>query len=415
QTGSQSQMQGWAAVMVERDSGLARVSEADVNGNLKFGNASLEAAYTIVLLSPDYLTQSVLSFSSDKAKTVRQFFQPTKKTLPRLVQKGASITFQSLDGISVLEDYAADTDSDGMPDGIAGFGFVSRDLDDFLGLVPADKDLDGIDKSVDIDIDGDGVVNSFDNDDDGDGVHDVLDSDGNGDNVADSLQQASDQHFAAGLAYIAVQSITTSTTKSLKFVAKVRDGVAVKSVKIRGAATFMKDATMTTSDGTVSPWDSSLADDGKNDDASEKDLLYVRSVNLAAGVAQRTNQAVFFQLLIGEGADQFTVEYPYIFSNLTAAVPTTGYVADSRTVTLVGDPFGEKVQDFLWSVSVKNSSGIKVFESNLVAGVTRTSVVPSNVLVAGQTYTYRVTAQLLDKVPGYPAMIVYSDETTINP
>lgn len=412
QTGSQAQMQGWVVALLERDTGTARVSVADEGGNLSFGKTSLSASQTAVLLSPDFLIQSVLVLPSTTPKKVRQYFQLTKNALPRIVQKGAVITFQSTDTISIQDQNAADENADGVPDGVTSFGLNADEIADFL---LADTDKDGIDNSIDSDIDGDGVMNAFDSDDDGDGMSDVLDSDADGDGIADSLQQTSDQHYKVGIEYLAVQNITTSESSTLKFVTKVRDGVNVKAVTIRAATSFAQDATATDAAGTTAAWDQTLLDDGLNDDGAANDRLYVRNVNLATGVAPRTNQVVFFQVVIGDGAEQFTVEYPYMFPSLASTVPTTAYDPATRRVTLSGDPFGANLQSFVWTVSVNNSAGIKVYESNVIAGSTRTAVLPANILVSGQTYTYQATAQLMEKVQGYPSMLVQSDPGTISP
>lgn len=413
QSGSQSQMQGWAVVLVERDSGTGRVAEADVSGNLTFSKASLSAVQSVVLLSPDYLVQSVLTLPSTKPKTLRQYFQMSKSTLPRLVQKGGIVSFQTTDGIVMQEQTATDTDADGIPDGVASLGLAAAGGATQL-LDAADTDADGIDNSVDYDIDGDGLLNAFDTDDDGDSIVDSIDSDANNDNIADALQQTSDQHFKVGVESVAVQNITTSGGQTLKFVTKVREGVAVKAVKIRGATSFLSGSTYSSPDNTAVSWDLTLADDGLNEDGAAKDFIYARNVSLATGISPRANQMVFFQLTVGEGADQFVAEFPFLFPNLSATVPTTAYDAATRIVTLTGDPFGESLQDFVWSVSVNNSAGVKVYETNLASGATRTQVIPANILVAGQTYTYKATAQLLDKVSSYPSMVVQSDEGTIS-
>lgn len=411
QTGSQSQMQGWATALVERDSGIARVAEADSSGILKFSKASLEAAQTLVLLSPDYLVQSVLSIPSTKTNTIKQYFQMTKNTIPRLIQKGGIITFQNVDTLTVQDNTATDTNADGVPDGVASLG-LSYENHGFK-LVSTDTDKDGLTNDLDTDIDGDGLINVIDTDDDGDGIADYVDADANGDSVTDSQQQVSEQYFKAGLEYVAVQYTVTPTTKTLKFVTKVRDGVTPKAVAVKGATSFLKDSTYTSSDGTTGAWDYSLVDDGKSEDSGEKDLTYGRLVTLATGITPRNNQVVFFQLTMGEGTEKFVAEYPYMFPNVTPATPTTSYDTTTRTVTLAGDPFGASVQDFVWTVSVKNSDGTKVYESGATPGATRTLVIPANILMSGKTYTYKAVAQLLDKVSGVPAMAVHSADGTI--
>jgi hypothetical protein len=411
QAGSPAQMAGWVVAFFEKDSRSARISVADANGNLKFTKMSLDAFHGAVLLSPDYLIQSVLTLPSSKDHTVRQFFRTNRPTLPRLVQRGSVVNFQSIENLTIDETTAIDSNDDGVPDGMDGLGLG---LDSTFSLNGADTDRDGTINTNDIDIDGDGLFNPLDPDDDGDGILDIVDSDSNGDGIPDSVQTSTDQHYAVGLEYLAVQTVVTPSSQNMKFVAKVRDGVLPTAVRIRGASSLLANSTFTQSDGTSGTWDFSLADDGSNDDATAGDGLYARSVALTSGLTVRANQVIFFQLMIGIGDDQFPVEYAYTLPNLATAIPTANYDAATRSVTLVGEPFGQARQDFLWLIAVSNSSGIKMYESNSVVGTTRSITLPANILVPGQNYTYKATAQLLDKVPGYPAMIVHSATGTIS-
>ena len=415
QTGSQSQMQGWAVVLMERDNSTARVAEADAGGNLKFSKASLSAVQTVFLLSPDYLIQSVLSMPSPTVNTIRQYFTLNKNALPRIVQKGSVINFQSIDSINIQPDLASDADGDGVPDGMASLGLTNGNTKAGFALSTVDTDKDGLANEVDGDIDGDGLPNVIDSDDDGDGVFDVIDLDANGNNIPDSQERASDQHFPVGLEYIATQYIVSSSGTNLRFAAKVRDGVKVNSLKIRGAKSLLDGSTVVKTDGTAGgTWDLTLVDDGANDDAAAGDSIYGRTVTLATGKAPRSNQMVFFQLSMGDGTDAFTAEYPYTFAPLVPSIPTTSYDASTRTVSLAGDPLGSGVTGFVWIVTVKDSSGNTVYASPAIGGSTRTSVIPANIMQSGQTYTYRATAQTLDKVSGYPAIVVRSAESTIN-
>lgn len=415
QTGSQAQMQSWAVVLLERDTGTARVAEADAGGNLKFSKASLAAVQTAFLLSPDYLIQSVLSMPSPTTNTIRQYFTMSKTTLPRIVQKGSIINFQSIDTINIQSDLSSDADGDGVPDGIASLGLRSDSASGLSLTSSVDTDKDGTINEYDADMDGDGLPNVIDSDDDGDGVIDALDPDANGNNVTDSQEQKSDQHFNVGLDYLATQYILSPTGVNLRFVAKVKDSIKATSVKIRGATSLLSSSTVVKTDGTTGDtWDLSLADDGNNDDAASSDSIYGRTVTLATGKAPRSNQMIFFKLAMGDGTDAFTAEFPFTFPPLTPSIPTTSYDASTRTVTLAGDPLGSGVTTFVWLVTVKNSSGSVIYASSTIAGATRTFVIPANVMQSGETYTYQASAQTLEKVPGYPAIVVRSAEGTIS-
>lgn len=416
QNGSQAQMQGWAVVIMERDNSTGRVSEADAGGNFKFSKASLSAVQTAILLSPDYLIQSVLSVPSPTVNTIRQYFTLSKNSLPRIVQKGSIINFQSLDSISVQSDLASDADGDGIPDGMASLALTSENQVKGFNLASVDTDRDGLVNDLDHDIDGDGLPNVVDSDDNGDGTFDTIDLDANSNTIPDSQERLSDQHFAVGVEYVAVQNILSSSGTSLRFVTKVRDGLKASSLKIRGAKSLLENSTVLKTDSTSGgTWDLSLADDGENDDAAASDSIYGRTVNLATGKSPRSNQMVFFQLTIGDGSEAFTAEFPYAFPPLTPAIPTTTYDSSTRTVSLAGDPLGSGVTGFVWIVTVKDSSGNTVYASPATVGATRTFVLPANIMESGQTYTYCATAQTLDKVSGYPAIVVRSAEATITP
>lgn len=405
-------MQGWVLTLLERDSTTARVAAADSSGNLKFSKVSLAAVQTAYLLSPDFLVQSVLSMPSTTANTIRQYFTLNKTTLPRVVQKGSILNFQSTDAISIQSGNSTDTDGDGIPDGMASLGLIQSSPGGFA--LSTDTDKDGTVNESDADIDSDGLPNAIDSDGDGDATIDALDADANGNGVADSQENNSSQHFAVGVEYVAAQYIVTSSASTVRFITKVRDTITPTSVKIRGATSLLGSSSYIKSDGSSGgSWDLSLADDGVNDDGSTGDLLYGRSVVLASGKSPRGNQVVFFQLEMGSGAEAFTAEYPFLFPPLTPTVPTTSYDATTRTVTLEGDPLGTEITGFVWVVSIADSDGITIYEGPAVAGATRTFVIPSNVMQTGQTYTYRASAQTLDKVAGYPSIVVRSDEGTI--
>lgn len=409
QSGVPSQMKGWALVLMERDSGVVRVADADASGILKWNKVSLDAAHTAFLLSPDYLVQSVMALPSGRANTVKQYFQIGSTIVPQLVQKGASMSFRTNTGITVLDDTTLDTDGDGNPDGSNSLGLNSTQM----RFTSVDSDRDGYINDIDTDLDGDGLVNAIDGDDDGDGTADVLDSDANGNAVIDSQETVGSSYYQQGLEYFAVKYEQGATANSLLFVAKVRDGLTPASVKIRAPASLVEGSTALL-DGSSPAWDLSLADDGANNDGAAGDLLYARKVQLANGKIPRVNQMVFAQLTIGSGDGAFTVEYPWMFPNLALSAITTAYDSASRVVTLNGNPFGADVQTFLWSVTLTNASGLKVYESTALPGTTRTLTIPANIMQSGASYTYEAVAQTIDSIPGMPVMSVRSASGSIS-
>ncbi len=411
QSGTPAQMKSWVVALIERQSGVARVADVDASGILKWGKLDLEASHTAVLLSPDYLIQSVMALPSSKANTVKQYFSVAGIVIPQIVQKGSGLSFQTTTGIAIQDYYATDTDADGNPDGVGTLGLSLTGNNFSLAVVDTDKD--GISNDSDMDLDGDGILNSFDGDDDGDGTLDVFDTDANGNNVADNLEALSDAHYLLGLEYFAVRYEKTATTTTLQFAAKVRDGFKPAEMKIRTATSLTASATTMAIDGTTAAWDGTLADDATAFDGSSGDLLYGRKIQLASGKAPRINQVVFLQMTIGTGDSAFTAEYPWTFPSITMEAITSTYVTTTRVATLAGNPFGTDNQAFFWSISVTNSAGVKVYESSAVAGATRTLTIPSNVLESGVTYTYEAVAQSLEKVPGIPSISVRSAAVTI--
>ena len=410
QTGTPSQMRSWVVALVEAGSRVARTAAADVSGVLRWNKVSLDSTHTAVLLSPDYLLQSIMAMPSTKTNTVKQYFTIQKTLLPQLVQRGPAISFQTTSGITMQDLYAADSDADGNPNGVGAFGLTG----DQLRLVTVDTDSDGIPNDVDGDIDGDGLLNSFDNDDDGDGVDDIFDADANGNLVTDSQESNGDSYYGQGIEYFAVRYEESPTANTFLFVVKVRQGLTVESVKIKTASSLTDGSQAIEGGGGVSAWDLSLLDDGANFDGSSGDLLFARKVQLAAGKTPRVNQVLFAQVTFGSGDSAFTVEYPWMFPNVDMGPISTSYNASTRVLTLSGDPFGSTQQAFVWSVTVSNSDGLKIYESAAISGSTRTLTLPANILQSGENYTYEVVAQTRDKIPGMPAAAVRSSTGTIN-
>lgn len=400
QSGTPAQMKSWAVALVERDSGVARVADADASGILKFKKVSLDSVQTAFLLSPDYLVQSVMAMPSTKKNYVRQYFQISNTVLPQIVQKGAALSFRTTSGISMIDQNALDVDGDGNPDGVGSLGLASQGF----GLV--DSDNDGTHNEYDIDIDGDGLINSIDGDADGDSILDVFDADSNANGTPDSQETVGSSYYNQGIEYFTVKYEQGTSANSLQFVVKVRDGLSASSVKIKGPASLFDGSTAI--EGSSGAWDLSLVDDGENGDGAAQDLLYSRKIQLASGKTPRVNQVVFAQVTFGTGDSAFTLEYPWLFPNIALSAISTAYDSSKREISLSGDPFGAGVQSFVWSVTLTNSSGLKVYESSPLSGGTRTLTIPANIMQAGSTYTYEAVAQTLDKIPGLPAMAVRS-------
>ncbi len=414
-SGSQAQMVGWVVASFERDTGIARASEVDNAGLFTFGMLRTDQAQTLALLTPDYILQAVLSIPSGNEKAIQQFFTINKPILPKLINSGPILTFQNFEGIKVSKELAADQNGDQIPDGAQHIQGIS------LTQSPAvtDTDLDGVPNFKDTDIDGDGVINVIDPDDDGDGIRDAFDGDQNSDLLNDSARNGDnfDLYFKEGVEWIAVQHESkpkddgTGVDTTLKFSTKVRSDVTPNAVQIRGAPSLLNSATFYTPDAsgtlTIQPWNRLLQDDGISEDSGANDRLFAKKVNLATGKAPRSYETVFFQLAFGTPEKPWYLEYPYIFPDVKTSTISAQYDPNTRTVLLVGNPFGD-VQDFVWIITVWDSKSNAIWTSQSVPGTTRQFQVQENILVTGETYKYSVVAQTLDKIPGYPAYTIHS-------
>ena len=435
--GGQSQMSGWVVALIERDTNLARVGEVDQAGIFSLKHVNMAAAHTVILVSPDYVLQSVLSMPGTKEKTIKQFFTMSTKTLPRLIHKGPVVNFQDTNNISPTREIASDEDGDGIPDGTKSFSLGTNARLNALtaldagegqsfgltGTTREDTDRDATPNYADPDIDGDGVPNVVDPDDDGDGILDAIDLDSNGDLVQDSAQTYGELYHSVGTEFVATQFESVpqddgSTKSTLQFTTRVRDSVQPLAVQMRGPPSLFNSANIETVDTagqpTVIKWDKLLLDDGQSGDASVNDRLFSRKVTLETGKSPRSHQVMFFQLAFGKADSPWFLEYPYTFPPVSLGSVTSAYDKTTQTVQLVGSPFGS-LTDYIWSVVIYNSEQTKIWESPTVKGVEKTFVLPSNILETGATYQYSVVAQLLDRIPGYPSFLVRSKKYEIAP
>ncbi len=421
QFGGQSRMSGWIMTAIEKDTGIARIGQVTRSGQYTFKKVFSSRTQTLALLTPDYVLSSVLTIPSTIDKTVKQFFNFTSDTLPPIIDKVKIINFRDPTLVSVTNDLASDVDGDGKPDGTKGLTLDRLDGGFFL-LSPTinkgspDVDKDGILNDYDPDIDGDGVLNWFDPDDDGDAVLDVLDSDANGDGVPDTDQAKTDAYFNEGIEWLSVQNelepIDDETSKvTLYFTVKVRPESLPTSVTIASSKSlFYKSKVTTISESgkeTVDDWDMTLLDDGNNEDGGANDGVWARKVALNPGKAPKPNQVVFIQLVYGAGDTAWSMDFPYTFPSITPEQITAQYDANTRSINLVGNPFGTS-QKFMWSVIVSDADGQKIYSSDPSLGTKRLITLPAALVADSEGYTYRVAAQLNDKVAGFPTYISYS-------
>ncbi len=435
QDGSQAQvLSGWVVAAIERSTMIARVAEVDASGLFTLGHVKTTEPLTLALFTSDYILQAVLSMPSPAPSSIRQFFRLKTTELPKLINKGPIITFQSSNGIEIAKDLASDQNGDGIPDGAVSIGAKGLglglnpafDLSGLTGLRLAggqsdsaqDLDVDGIPNELDPDIDGDGIINILDPDDNGNGQLDVFDPDANGDYQPDNApgQEDTDQFFKIGVEWISAQfalkPLADGTNEtSLTFRTKVRDDVTPLAVQIRGAPSLLNNSYFIghADDNTEihTAFNRLLGDDGLSDDGAAGDRVFAKKVILDQAKAPRAQEAIFFQLVFGTKEKPWFMEFPYVFPALKPAAITAQYDANTKTALLVGNPFGE-YQSFLWTVHVYGADGKTIWNSQAIPGDKRQFGVQENIFALGATYTFDVSAQVQDKIPGNPAYVIYS-------
>lgn len=438
--GRQREMQGWKVVLLDKSTSIARVAEVDGSGLYTLKHVDLSRTYTIVLVSPDSVFSSILSITGVtgiRQNTVLQYFRITKNWLPQLILRGPVVNFQTLDGITPDKTkLIKDSSGSGVPDGVTNKMAASLHFNSSLlgaeegetlesqGLLlatasTADLDHDGVTNINDVDIDGDGIPNVFDPDENSNNVANVLDPDSNGDYVADLAEKSGDNYFKEGIEFMVVQVEKTPNADgtfktTIKFTTKVRNEVSPIAVQVRGSPNLFGDAVVETiidDKGNTrldSFADKRLLDDGKSEDAAEADRLFARRVTLTGTKFPKAAQVVFVQLAFGSATDPWFMEFPYTFPDVTLSLITGTYDAANRLFTLTGAPFGAGNNDFTWNVTVFDSSDVIVHMSESITGDQRNALMPSNKLRDGETYYFTLSAQLTEKVPGYPPYIIHS-------
>lgn len=426
QFGSQREMAGWVVVLLEKETGISRVAEADGAGIYSFAKASSSRAHSIVLLSPNFVVSSVLALPPAVQGTIRQWFSPSGIYLPRLIHRGDIVQFDTLDGIKILSDAATDSDGDMIPDGSSEIKLHAANDTSPLSLLQQtssyDTDLDGLLNHKDPDIDGDGMANAFDNDDDADGTLDYFDFDANGDVIADSLQEIGDQYFTEGVHFATVQYETVpnddgSTTDTLTFVTRLRDGVTPTAVQVRGDTSVLSDAVVEAedSDGNTveTNFDGLLLDDGLSSDAAEGDLIFGRRIKLAEGTRPRANQVFFIQLAFSSGAKAWFMEFPVTFPKVTTHDIEAAYDATTKSIAISGNPFGDDVSDYLWTVVAYDEDERQIYKPTAQFGSETSHELDIAKFESGKTYKFAVIAQVIDRIPGYSQYLIHSPKIEV--
>jgi hypothetical protein len=420
-TGSQSEMNQWVLALVERDTGIAHSGVINAVGNYSIEGVDSSVAYTMVLLDPQYRFSAILTYVGLNAGKVRQYFAITSNRLPPLVHKGPIINFTDFSSVSWEKNEAADSNDNLIPEALE----VSAELAAGAGrltaaaspTVTADTDGDGQTNDRDGDIDGEGLPNWFDSDDDDDGVPDAFDNDANADELADLSQDDGDQYFPRVVKYIALQLVQDvqsdgSLASTLMFTTQLLEDEKATAVLVKGSSTLFKGSSAVQSDPTsgevsYTDWDQTLSDDGNNEDGEAGDGTFSRRVELVSTAVPKANQVFFVEVTQGTGDTRIVNEFPFTFPSMVTGVITGQYTAATRKVTLTGSPFAT-VTDYHWSVHVYDAVGIKVFASEPIAGTSATYTLPTGATDEGETYTARIVATAIDRIPSFPSWVMRS-------
>jgi hypothetical protein len=407
-TGSQSEMNQWVLALVERDTGIAHSGVINAVGNYTIEGVDTTVPYTLVLLDPQYRFSAILTYAGLNPNKVRQYFGITNNRLPALVHNGPIINFTDFSSIAWEKDEAADSNGNLIPDALE----VSASL-----ATTVDTDGDTQTNDLDGDIDGDGLPNWFDSDDDGDGIPDAFDTDANADELADLSQDQGDQYFPRVVKFIALQLVQDvqsdgSLASTLMFTTQLLEDEKATSVLVKGSSTLFLDSSAvrfdpSTGEPSYLAWDQTLSDDGNNEDGEADDGTFSRRVELASTAVPKANQVFFVEVTQGSGDTRIVNEFPFTFPSMVTGVITGTYTSDTRKVTMTGSPFGT-VTDYHWSVHVYDATGIKVFASEPIAGTSDTYTLPSGATDEGETYTARIVATAIDRIPSFPSWVMRS-------
>jgi hypothetical protein len=407
-TGSQSEMNQWVLALVERDTGIAHSGVINAVGNYTIEGVDTTVPYTLVLLDPQYRFSAILTYVGLNPGKVRQYFGITSNRLPTLVHNGPIINFTDFSSIAWEKDEAADSNDNLIPDALE----VSASLS-----TTVDTDGDTRTNDRDGDIDGDGLPNWFDSDDDNDGVPDAFDTDANADELADLSQDQGDQYFPRVVKFIALQLVQDvqsdgSLASTLMFTTQLHEDEKATSVLVKGSSTLFTDSSAVrfdpaTGEPSYLDWDQTLSDDGNNEDGEANDGTFSRRVELASTAVPKANQVFFVEVTQGEGDARLVNEFPFTFPSMVTGVITGSYTSDTRKVTMTGAPFGT-VTDYHWSVHVYDATGIKVFASEPIVGTSDTYTLPDGATDEGETYTARIVATAIDRIPSFPSWVMRS-------
>ncbi len=362
-SGGLGELKGWLVMMLEQGTGIARVAEVDSAGLFTLKHVTTSRVQTIDLISSDSIASSVTSYPGSQSNTVGQYFKLTRTRLPVLVYKGPIVSLQDTVGVEKQPPELPSSGGDELPDASQA---------SFVDLA--------------------------------------------GRRAAEVMSDTFKVTFSELLEYIVVQldiaeQTDGSSKTTLRFLTKVREGVSPLYVQVRGPVSMLTGATVETSDSSGNPttiaFDKRLVDDGSGEDSIGGDGIYGRRVTLPTKGLPIADQVLFFQLAFDSVENPWYAEFPYLFPNITIDQLTATYKKESRTFSIDGTPFGSN-EDYTWAVSIYNTSNQLLFRSSQIPASTKSWTPSEQEVTLDPTYSYEVVAELMEKVPEFPAYVIHT-------
>lgn len=429
QSGFQGDLKGWWLVLTAVGTSASYMAVIDENGLVSWPTLPSDGVYTLALLTPNFLLSAVLAQPVDDKANVQQYFKfKPGISLPRLVQKGAVMMFQTKDGIEMDPTLTKADNQDGIPNG------VRITAGDSLGLTAPtvlinkaytqNRDalrLAGAAGGSAIDDDGDGIIDIFDSDDDGDGITDAFDSDANGDGIEDIAQTKGDLYFGSGVKWVGARYSVEETTDGsisdimLTLAVQVDDPKRIVKVTVDSTPGFLNQAQAMKANTRIGVWDQTLVDDGQSDDGAAADGLFAKRVSLGKIGQMPNNRVVVFRVSIGEGGSPEVKDYIYRFPNIKPKPITTMFEPKNRTVTLNGEPFGVG-DNFVWEVAIVKGQGeemIQTYSSPPIKGSQKSFAIPHAADGAQESLHYQVIVHAPERIAGYPAYSIKTPQTAL--
>lgn len=402
--------QGYVIVLYNLDNGEVKRATigADSTG-FSIENVNTAYRYYGMLLDPEHRFGWVLQMPSKALSSTIKNYQVFRFAgagiLGSITAEGRVLRTSEQTNLIPVETIAfSDANTNGIPDGLESDSseFASKSN---TGL---DLDSDGVVDSLDADIDNDGIPNCVDNDVDNDGVINVLDAK-NGQYTLDDKESAWSNNqlvsVPGGNVFRYVFSeYSNASSSALQGITVLPAFTAppgeFSSVEV-SSGTFLAGATYSVGGAA---FDGKLYDDGTHGDGVAGDGQWSIPIKLASGKTFSAAQVMFFK---GTRSDGSTSEY---MTNMGSPVTGTSAVAvtvsgalhstttDNATITWTSTTASQTQ----FQVLIFNSSGARVYTSELLASSATSLDIPAASIGVDGTYSVEVRAVAPTPRNGFP-------------